>query len=61
MNKLVSTERKMQRMMLRLKDRISSSEVAEKMGAELMVEWLRRRHFRWLWYVFEEGRIRKWV
>ncbi len=48
-NKLISTKKKMLRMMcgVILWIRISSSEVAERMGVESIEEWLRRQRLRW--------------
>ncbi len=38
-----------------VRDRISSSEVAERVDVESTEEWLRREHLRWFGYV-----LRSW-
>ncbi len=57
LKKLVSTERKMLRMMsgVTLRDKISSSGVAEREGVGSIEEWLRRQHLRWFEHVLRRG------
>ncbi len=56
LNKLLLTERKMLRMIFVVtpRDRITSSDVAERVGVELMEEWLRRPHNEVVWACIEE-------
>ncbi len=57
LNKIVSTERKMLRMMcgVALRGRISSLKVAERVSVELIEEWVRRQRLRWFGYVLRRG------
>ncbi len=57
LKKLVSTERKMLRMMrcATLRDRISTSEVVESVGVESIGEWLRRQRLDLVWACIERG------
>ncbi len=63
LNKLVSTEKKMLRMMcgVTLSYRIRSSEITERLGVESIEEWLRKQRLRWFGHVLRRGRIQKWV
>ncbi len=57
LNNLVLTERKMLRMIcgVKLRVRITSMEVPERVGVESMKEWLRRQHLRWSGYGLRRG------
>ncbi len=57
LNKLVSTERKMLRMMcgITLKDKVTNVEVAERVGVESLEVWLRRQRLRWYGHVLRKG------
>ena len=62
--RLVSTERRMLRMMcgVSLKDKVRSSEIGERIGVECIETWMRRQRLRWFGHVKrreEDVEIRK--
>ncbi len=63
LNKLVSTERKILRMIcgVTLSYRIKRSEVTERMGVDSIEVRLRRQRLRWFGHVLRRGRIQKWI